>query len=222
MVLFSPAHSKVLMLWVTQASGHPPGQLFWGGEGGAEYFSRKGWGGPRGQGEREGGGGDALEQGSPGSLPPSEAPLGESARAGGYGSWGSGDSKVCLPGRAGAAARGPGRLMGGVRWKEWGGESKKNPRGRSWAPKGPGTREALAQPDHRSYRPRAPQLRWGCLPPRPPRPSSRAAGDFAGKWLSKVVRRQCSVLRGVPGWSLHVSLCISKAQSHPVCANHHN
>lgn len=151
---------------------------------------------------------------------------------GGGWSWGLRESKVCLPGRVGAAARSQGRPVGDVRWKEWGEENGVGAaRGVHTAVAGPqkapgqgmrpsGTGAGAARPPLLSFP--TPGSAVAKRAPTPPSPSSRAAGGFTGKWLSKVARSPCTVLRGVPGWSLHVSLCISKAQSHPVCANHHN
>lgn len=149
---------------------------------------------------------------------------------GGGWSWRSRESRVCLPGRVGAAARSQGPPVRGFRWKEWGEETGGGAARRVHAAaagpqKAPGqegrprwTGAGAAQPPLLSY----PGSSVAKRAPTPPPPSSRAAGGFTGKWLSKVACSPCTVLRGVPGWSLHVSLCISKAQSHPVCANHHN
>lgn len=118
---------------------------------------------------------------------------------GGGWSWRSGESRVCLPGRVGAAARSQGPRVRGFRWKEWGeetggGGSEKSPRGGSWAPEGPGTGGTPARDrcggrlSHRSYPTPAPQWRRGRLHPLPPAPEPLGASQENGSAKLRAAR----------------------------------
>ena len=200
---------------MAQAAEHPPGEIVWGGGREQNLSFRKAgegledWG--KAKREEATGRGERCPESPANSYTPYEEGRGWEEEGTGEG---QADSCACRLGRVGTATGSQGDCReasgGKTGAKRMGWGSKKRPRGRSWPQKVLG---------HQSYRALAP-LR----PPPPPPPSAESPRrwSLAGKWLCKVARSQCTVLRGVPGWSLHVSLCISKAQSHPVCANHHN
>lgn len=176
-----------------------------------------GWGRGRVKVQRKGKrrGGDGEGEGASKDSPASSGAPGEEApgsRPGqGVGEWrrelGVGRSRLFhIPRRRGGCGDGLGRRQGQrVEGREGVGAAngvhralggpRKAPRGRAGAGRGQGR---------------------GGRTPRQRRGPRRKSGS------AELRAALSAVLRGVPGWSLHVSLCISKAQSHPVCANHHN
>lgn len=134
-----------------------------------------------------------------------------------------GEAKMNLPRCEGAATR----LQPEERvWREGDEESRGWGRGEvpTWPQPGGGKRPGTGQGRGAARSPPQSSLRGAAVkvvttpttlpPPRRWGPRRKMAQQSCAQ--------PCTVLGGVPGWSLHVSLCISKAQSHPVCANHHN